>query len=125
MAASGKSQATSQTNVAAPAETAESETTRLMARARVMMIISMLTTALAIAAVVAVIGYRLLGAGGGNSLTISNGTVFLPQGARVVSTSVSAGRIIVTLDISGASEVRIFDLKTLQQIGQLHFAAEH
>jgi hypothetical protein len=45
-------------------EAAESETVRLVARARVMMLISALTTLLAVAAVVAVIGYRVYAGGG-------------------------------------------------------------
>jgi len=94
------------------------------------MIISALTTAIAIAAVVGVIGYRVYsgggggGGGGGGAGTITNGTVFLPKGAHVDSTTVAEGRIVVTLDVGGASEVRIFDLKTLRQTGQLRFATE-
>jgi hypothetical protein len=42
----------------------------------------------------------------------------------VDSTTVSGDRIVVTLDVGGLSEVRIFDLKTLQLIGQFHFATE-
>jgi hypothetical protein len=88
------------------------------------MIISALTTALAIAAVVGVIGYRLFNRGNGAAGTIVNGTVFLPKGAHVDSTTISEGRIVVTFDMNGATEVRFFDLKTLQLIGQLHFATE-
>ena len=93
-----------------------------LARVRLLMLISALTTALAIAAVVGVIGYRLYHTGDSAAATITNGMVFLPQGAKVVSTTIGDGRIVVTLDINGASEVRIFDLKTLQQTGTLHFA---
>jgi hypothetical protein len=95
-----------------------------MARARRLMLISALTTAIAIAAVVGVIGYRVFASGGSGAATISDGTVFLPKGARVVSTTVSGGRIVVTLDNAGASEVRIYDLKTLQQTGRLRFGIE-
>jgi hypothetical protein len=93
-----------------------------VARARWLMLISAVTTAVAIAAVVGVIGYRFYSSRG--AATITNGTVFLPQGARVLSTTVSGGRIVVTLDVGGGSEVRIYDLKTLQQTGRLHFATE-
>jgi hypothetical protein len=88
------------------------------------MIISALTTAVAIAAVIGVIGYRLFNRGESTTGTIVNGTVFLPKGAHVDSTTISEGRIVVTFDIAGATEVRFFDIKTLQQIGQLHFATE-
>jgi hypothetical protein len=43
----------------------------------------------------------------------------LPKGSRVVSTAVSDGRIVVTLEREGATEVRIFDLSTLQLRGTL------
>jgi hypothetical protein len=95
-----------------------------VARVRWLMIISALTTAIAIAAVVGVIGYRFFNRGNGAASTIVDGTVFLPKGAHVDSTTISEGRIVVTFDLNGATEVRFFDLKTLQLVGQLHFAAE-
>jgi hypothetical protein len=115
---SGKAQG----NVSADAETAESETAHLVARARTMMMISGLTTALAIAAVVGVIGYRMLTAGAG--AIGSDGVVTLPKGARVLSTAASAGRVAVLFDIAGASELRTFDIKTLKETGRLRFVTE-
>ncbi|HEY2530109.1 MAG TPA: hypothetical protein VGJ20_19615 [Xanthobacteraceae bacterium] len=97
---------------------------RVVARARWLMIISALTTLIAIAAVAGAIGYRFFRLSESSSGTITNGTVFVPKGAHVVSTTVSGGQIVVTLDVAGASEVRIYDLKTLQQTGRLHFATE-
>jgi hypothetical protein len=88
------------------------------------MIISALTTAVAIAAVVGVIGYRFFRGGESITGTIVNGTVFLPKGAHVDSTTISDGRIVVTFDIAGATAVRFFDLKSLQLIGELRFATE-
>ena len=88
------------------------------------MLISALTTAIAIAAVLGVIGYRVFAASESGAAAIINGTVFVPKGARVVSTTVGGGRIVVTLDVNGTSEVRIYDLKTLQQTGRLQFATE-
>ena len=94
-------------------------------RVRWLMIVSALTTAIALAAVVGVIGYRFFNrGGGGNADAIVNGTVFLPKGVHIDSTTISEGRIVVTFDLNGATEVRFFDLKTLQQIGQLHFATQ-
>jgi TRAP-type C4-dicarboxylate transport system permease small subunit len=95
-----------------------------LARVRLLMLISAVTTAIAIAAVLGVIGYRVFASSGSGASTITNGTVFLPQGAHVVSTTIGGGRIVVTLDVNGVNEVRIFDLKTLQQTGTLHFATE-
>ena len=54
-----------------------------MARARLMMIISALTTLIAIAAVVSVIGYRVFNNGGPVGF---DGIITLPKGARVIST---------------------------------------
>ncbi|HTV28595.1 MAG TPA: DUF6476 family protein [Xanthobacteraceae bacterium] len=96
-----------------------------LARVRLLMLVSAVTTAVAIAAVLGVIGYRVYHAGESGTGTITNGTVFLPKGAHVVSATVGDGRIAVTVDVNGASELRIYDLKTLQQTGTLHFATEH
>ncbi|MGH6852934.1 MAG: hypothetical protein ACREDJ_07030 [Methylocella sp.] len=95
-----------------------------VARVRWLMLISALTTAIAIAAVFGVIGYRVFASGGSKAETITNGTVFLPKGAHVDSVTVADGRIAVTFDVGGASHVRIFDLKTLKLVGQLSFATE-
>lgn len=91
-----------------------------------MMIIAGLTTVASVATVFGLIGYRIYSsrAGAGGS-TITSGTVFLPQGAHVNSTTISDGRIVVTLEVGGINEVRIFDLKTLQMVGQLRFATAH
>jgi len=94
------------------------------ARVRRLMIISALTTAVAIAAVVSVIGYRVFHRGESAAQVIVNGTVFLPKGAHVDSTTLSGGRIVVTFDVGGATEVRFFDAKTLQLVGELHFGTE-
>ncbi len=88
------------------------------------MLISALTTLLAIAAVIGVIGYRVFRSGGSGPATIADGIVMLPKGARVVSTTIAEDRIVVTLDIGGTTEVRLYDPKTMQQTGRLHFATE-
>jgi len=115
---SGKAQG----NLPAGGDAAESETARLVARARVMMIISALTTTLAIAAVVAVIGYRFVTAGSG--AIGSDGVITLPKGSRVISTAASGGRVAVLFDLNGVSELRTFDIRTLKQTGRLRFALE-
>jgi hypothetical protein len=109
-------------NLSGGAEPAESETAQLVARARVMMIISGLTTLLAIAAVVAVVGYRVFASGIGP--VAGEGSIALPKGARVISMAASAGRIAVLLDVNGTSEIRTFDIKTLKQTGGLQFTTE-
>src|SRR5580692_9572014 len=93
----------------------------LVARARLMMIISALTTLIAIAAVVSVIGYRMFSSGGA---TGADGVITLPKGARLISTMASGGRVAVLIDVGGVSELWTFDIKTLKQTGRLRFATE-
>jgi hypothetical protein len=110
-------------NLSGAADAAESETARLVARARTMMVISALTSALAIAAVVTVIGYRMY-AGGASFGAPTNEVVALPKGARVISMAGSAGRVAIMIEVDGTSELRVFDLKTLKETGRLHFSPE-
>jgi hypothetical protein len=109
----------SSNNVSGSPSNADAEA--LVARARLMMIISAVTTLVAIAAVVSVIGYRLLNSGGALG---ADGIVNLPKGARVLSTVASGGHVAVLIDIGGTSELRTFDIKTLKQTGRLRFATE-
>jgi hypothetical protein len=85
-----------------------------------MMIISGFTTMVAIAAVIGAIGYRVFRAEGSAGDAIAT----LPKGARVIATAVADGRIAVTIEIAGAVEVRLFDLKSLKPAGRLRFATE-
>jgi multidrug efflux pump subunit AcrA (membrane-fusion protein) len=96
----------------------------MVARVRRLMLISALTTAIAIAAVLGAIGYRIFRAGESSAGPPATGIVTLPKGARVISTAVAEGRIVVTFDIGGASELRVYDIKTLKEIGRLGFATE-
>ncbi len=51
-------------------------------------------------------------------------TATLPKGARIVSTGTAGDRLMVTLDIGGATEIRTFDAKTLKPAGKLRFVSE-
>lgn len=108
----------------APAALAAAATARLAGRVRLMMAISGLTTLIAIAAVVGVIGYRIFHAGGSGATLAAEGTVTLPKAARVVATAIAGDRIVVTLDLAGATEIRTFDVKTLKETGRIRFATE-
>jgi hypothetical protein len=108
-------------NLSGAADGPESAAAQLVGRARVMMVISGLTTALAIAAVVTVIGYRMFA---GAAAVSGDGIVTLPKGAHIISTVASAGRIAVLLDVDGATELRLFDIKTLKPTGRIRFAVE-
>ena len=98
------------------------EQAALFARVRRMMLIAGLTTALAVAAVLIAIGYRLFRVG--ESAPATDTTAMLPKGARIVSTGVAGDRLVVTLDIGGVIEIRTFDAKTLKEAGRIRFATE-
>jgi hypothetical protein len=106
--------------VVAPEPTPEQAA--LFARVRRMMLIAGLTTALAVAAVLIAIGYRLFRAEG--STVATDITATLPKGARIVATGVAGDRLLVTLDIGGLTEIRTFDAHTLKAAGRLKFASE-
>lgn len=86
------------------------------------MLIAGLTTAIGIGALLVVIGYRLFRTEG--SPAISAVTATLPKGARIVSATAAGDRLVVTLDIDGALEIRTFDARTLKPAGQLKFVNE-
>ena len=94
---------------------------RIVAKVRWLMLIAGATTLLAIAAVIGVIGYRVFKAEGSAPAEV---TALLPKGARVVATALAEDRIVVTLDVGGAIEIRTFDAKTLKPAGRLKFATE-
>ena len=96
---------------------------RVVARLRWLMLISGITTMVAIAAVLGVIGYRLFKSDG-SAAASTDVTALLPKGARIVATAVAEDRVVVTLDVGGAIEIRTFDLKTLKPTGRLKFATE-
>lgn len=86
------------------------------------MLVSALTTVVAVGAVLAVIGYRVFKAEG--SAGIVEVTATLPKDARIISTVAAGDRIIVTIQIADRVEIRSFDAKTLQATGRLRFLAE-
>jgi hypothetical protein len=110
-------------HIARPAAAADGSAS-MVARLRLMMIVSGLTTLFAIAAVVGVIGYRVFRAGGSGVAATGEAIIPFPKGARVISTAVADERILVTLDIAGATEIRAFDAKTLKETGRIRFAPE-
>ncbi len=71
-------------------------------------------------AVFGVIAYRLSNqAPVPQAASIPAITNALPKGSKVVSTAVSDGRIVVTVERDGITEMRVFDLSTLQLRGTL------
>jgi hypothetical protein len=92
---------------------------KIVARVRWLMMISGVATVIGIAAVIGVIGYRVFKSEGSAPPEV---TAHLPKGARIMQTAVSGGRVAVTVDVGGATEMFIFDLKTLQPTGRLKFS---
>lgn len=110
-------------SVSEPAEKPlDPEQQKIVARVRWLMLLSGLATALGIAVVIGVIGYRVFRADG--SVGPAEVTATLPKGARIVSTAVAEDRIAVTIETGGTLEVRTFDLRTLRPTGRLRFATE-
>jgi hypothetical protein len=71
-----------------------------------------------------VIAYRMsTGGGSGSAPAWIDATIPLPAGARVLSTTASDGRLAVTIEIGGITEVRFFDLKTMESRGRVTFDA--
>jgi hypothetical protein len=98
------------------------EQAALFQRVRRMMLIAGVTTAVAIAAVLIAIGYRLFSAEGSSSL--NDVTAALPKGARIYATAVAGDQLVLMLDIGGVTEIRTFDAKTLKPSGRLKFTTE-
>ena len=108
------------TEIVAPEPTPEQAA--LFTRVRRMMLIAGLTTALAVAALLIAVGYRLFRTEG--IAVAVDATATLPKGARIVATGFARDRLVVTLDIGGVTEIRTFDAKSLRPTGRLKFVSE-
>jgi hypothetical protein len=98
------------------------EQAAMMARVRKMMLIAGVTTAVAIAAVLVAIGYRLFTSEG--SVAASEITARLPRGAKIYATAVAGDRLVLMLDVGGQTEIRTYDAHTLKPAGSLKFTTE-
>ena len=101
------------------------EQARALAQVRRLMLIASATTFVAVAVVLGVIGYRVFHLEGRAPQVGQAGTdvsAALPAGAKVISSAVGDGRIVLTVEIAGAIELRTFDLNTLKPLGQLRLA---
>ncbi len=100
------------------------EAARFVAKVRRLMLIASATTFLAVAVVLAVIGYRVYHFGGSPPPALSVGPATLPAGAKVISTAIGDGQLAVTIETAAGIEIRIFDARTLKPAGRLVFATE-
>ena len=99
------------------------EQAALFARVRRMMLIAGLTTALAVAAVLIAVGYRLFRSEGSCRRAPMSPRP-CPKAPASSPPAVAGDRLVVTLDIGGATEIRTFDAKTLKPAGKLKFVSE-
>jgi hypothetical protein len=109
----------SQTSGEKPLDPAAAQTIQ---NARRLMLIASVTTFVALAAVLGIIGYRVSQSGGSPPSANTDATAFVPPGARVISTAIGEGRLAVTVEAGGVQEVRLFDLRTLQPAGRIRLA---
>jgi hypothetical protein len=126
------------------------EQAQIVARVRWLMLTSGFATVLGIAVVVSIVGYRVFrteGRSGAAAVQIAGqvstpvlstpvlstpvlgpgpveATARLAKGARVISVATAGDRIVVTIDVGGAPEVRIYDARTLSPEGRLRFVEE-
>jgi len=100
------------------------EQAKIVSRVRWLMLISGFATVLGIAVVVTVVGYRLFRGEARYAEKMVDTTTLLPRGARITQTAVAGDRIIVTVEIGGAIEIRTFDAATLRPEGRLRFVTE-
>jgi hypothetical protein len=105
-----------------PDEELDPEAARVLTRVRRLMGISVVFTGVAVAAVLAVIGYRV-SRNEGSRPAAPQVQASLPAGAKVMSTVVGEDRIIVTVEVAGRAQVHVFDLQTLQPRGRIAFDA--
>jgi hypothetical protein len=94
------------------------EAAAAIAKVRRVMIIIMTGTFVAIGLVLAVIGYRLFHVKE-SAPSFADVTQALPAGAKVLSTSIGADHIVVTIEVGGVVELRTFDPDTLKALGRL------
>jgi hypothetical protein len=101
------------------------EAERAVAKVRRLMMIASVTTFLALAAVLGVIGYRVFHLGGSAASQggFADVTAALPAGAKVISTSVGSDHIVLTIEVAGGIEVLTFDPDTLKPLGRLQLKA--
>jgi len=94
------------------------EAARIVAKVRRLMMIASLTTFVAVAVVIAVIGYRVF-RGEGRAQAGPDADAPWPNGARIVSSAMNDERLALTIETPNGLEVRFFDLRTLKPTGRL------
>jgi len=94
------------------------EAARIVAKVRRLMMIASLTTFIAVAVVIGVIGYRVF-KGEGRAQAGPDADAPWPNGSRIVSSAMNDERLALTIETPNGLEVRFFDLRTLKPAGRL------
>jgi hypothetical protein len=99
------------------------EAARIVGKVRRLMMIASLTTFIAIAAVIGIIGYRVF-KGEGRVQPATDANAPWPNGARIVSSAMNNDRLALTIETPEGLEVRFFDIKTFKPLGRLPLGAK-
>lgn len=97
------------------------ESARVVAKVRRLMLIATSTTFIAVAAVIAVIGYRVF-KGEERVQPTAAVSVTLPAGTKVLSSAIGEGRLVLTVEINGGIELLTFDLNSLKPLVRTRLA---
>jgi len=97
------------------------EAARVVAKVRRLLMIATMTTFIAVAAVIAVIGYRVF-KGEERVQVLQSVSATLPAGTKVLSSAIGEGRVVLTVEVNGAIELLSFDLTTLRPLGRVRLA---
>ena len=97
------------------------EAARVVAKVRRLMMIATMITFIAVAAVIAVIGYRVF-KGEERVQVLQSVSATLPAGTKVLSSAIGEGRVVLTVEVNGAIELLCFDLNTLKPVGRVRLA---
>ena len=93
------------------------EGTRIVAKVRRLMMIASLTTFVAVTVLIVVIGYRVF-KGEGRAQSVADISAVVPAGAKVLSSAIGEGRVVLTVEVNGAIELLSFDLNSLRPLGR-------
>ena len=96
-----------------------------IARVRRLMMVASLTTLVAVGAVLAVIGYRVFHwqGSGQPAAAFPEQDAGLPADAKILSSAVGEGRLVLTVEVGGALELLSFDLSSLKPIARTRLTA--
>jgi hypothetical protein len=96
-----------------------------IARVKRLMLVASLTTVIAVGAVFGVIGYRVFhwqGSAPPPPPPAAPTEAALPAGAKVLSSAVGDGHVVLTVEVDGAVELLSFDLRTLAPLKRVRLA---